>query len=360
MSIESFVGFMTMMFNKKEVAEEPEDCEPNAKFIRQTFRPTTFKEYVNDSNKQAVTVLKDAIKACKMKNKTLPHVLLFGPAGTGKTTLSKICAYEYGGNVEFIETIGSAFKRPEDIVNVLMKVWDAQYNDRKVIVFIDEVHELGKSKLPDTLWYTILEDFVLHHTFDGKIFNNIELEGNTLNLEPFTMIGATTDPALIKKPLRDRFGIHCTLKPYSISDIRKVIKLSAEKRDYKITPNAITEIANRSRGNPRISISYLESSENKRIVKRRKTIDKEITTFIFNDLRINSIGLFENDISILIALKEHSKGLGMKTLGGMLEIDEVTLRDMYLSHLYRIGFVMITHKHFITKEGLEFLRETGD
>ena len=299
----SFAGFMSMLHNtdvvKKDKKEETtEKHEPNVKIIKATNRPTSFKEYINESNEQAVKVLRDTVKACQIKNKAMPHILLFGPAGTGKTTLSKICAYEFG-NAEFIETIGSALKKSEEILSILLKVWEYQMNGSKVILFIDEVHELGKSRVPDTLWYTILEDFTLYHTLEGETFDGIYLESNIFEVEPFTIIGATTDPALMKKPLRDRFRLHCVLKPYSNKDIYKVVGLSAKKRKYKITPKAMDTIANRSRGNPRISINFLEASENKRIVKRKKLIDKDIVSSIFSDLRIEDNCLKENDIKIL-------------------------------------------------------------
>jgi Holliday junction DNA helicase RuvB len=321
-----------------------------------TIRPKTLEDFKLDSNEQAVNILRDAIKASKIRKTILPHILLYGPAGTGKTTLGKICAHEMK-NTEFIETIGSAFHTPIDILKYLTKIYSLQNENKNAILFIDEIHDLGKKNIPETLWYTILEDYIFFHNVkEGTLVNDLVVEGNTITLKPFTIIGATTDPALLKKPMRDRFKITCALKDYSEEDLQKIIKFNVNQKKYNITETATKIIANNSRGNPRIAVNFIESCENKRLVTRSKQIDNMVTRSLFKDFKIRKNGITENDLSILKALSKHPRGSGINTLAGIVNIDKRTLSDMYLSYLDRIGYTITTHRRFITDDGLKYLR----
>jgi Holliday junction DNA helicase RuvB len=310
-----------------------------------------------DSNEQAVKILQDAVTVSKIRKTPLPHILISGPAGTGKTTLSNICANEMG-NCELITTIGSSFKTQEDIMEYIWKIFRLQKDkQRNAILFVDEIHDLGKKGVPETLWYPILEDFAFYHNLAGNIIDDdYFLEGNNLQLQPFTIVGATTDVALLKKPMRDRFPIVCTLKDYSEEDMQKVIKFNTDKRLYVVSPSAIRELANRSRGNPRVAINLTESAERKRIVLHKDKITKAIVVFLFKDLKIRRNGITENDIAIMKALKRHPKGAGINVLSGITSIDKKTITDIHLSYLAKLGYTITTHKQFLTEKGLSYLK----
>lgn len=327
--------------------------------IQDKTRPETFQDFILDSNKQAVKVLMDAVIASRIRKTALPHILIGGPAGTGKTTLGKICANEMK-NCEFIPTIGSAFQSQKDIFDYLWKIQRLKEDKRKnSILFIDEIHDLGKAAVPETLWYTILEDFTFYHNLDREIIDEEWfIEGDKLVLKPFTIIGATTDIAILKKPMRDRFKISCTLKDYSEKDMNRVVSFNAKRNCIALLPSAAKEIANRSRGNPRTAVSFIESAERKRIVLGKKTITKHIIVHLFRDLKIRRNGINDNDIAIMKALAKHPKGCGQNVISGITSIDKKTLADIHLAYLARLGYTITTHKQFITEAGMKYLQHS--
>jgi Holliday junction DNA helicase RuvB len=295
------------------------------------------------------------VNACKIKQVPLPHILIFGPAGTGKTTLANICANEIG-NVSFIDTIGSEFRNQKDIIKYLIKVASEQDHDKRVIFFIDEVHDLGKGNIQETLWYPVLEDFKFHHNLKGELIDDWLIQSNILKLEPFTIIGATTDPALLKPSMRDRFLVQCTLRAYSTDDLFKVIRFTVSQRGFNITDKAAITIAQCCRGNPRIGVNLVLACDNKRVVQSGKIITKEIVECVLHDLKIDKNGLNQNDLVILRTLKNSPKGVGISTLAGIVNLDRITLSDMHLDYLGRMGLLITTHRRFITDKGIKYLR----
>lgn len=220
-------------------------------------RPKLFDAFVGNAN--VVERLKYAVKSAQIQNKILPHILLYGNPGLGKTTLANIIAKETGAGL--YECTGSTITNQLELFKVLIQV-DAIINSGKpAILFIDEIHDILNSGLPETVWYPILEDFKFMHNLKDRIFKcggrKLLVGTETAILKPFTVIGATTEPGNLIDALRDRFPIQCVLESYNIKDLEHIIRLHAEMRRIKIDDEAVNAIAVRSRSNARTAINFL-------------------------------------------------------------------------------------------------------
>jgi len=323
------------------------------------IRPQSLDEFKSTSNKDVVERLRIAIASAKKRNKILQNVLLYGNAGLGKTTLSNIIANEL--DAEFITRTGGSIASQKDIFLLLLEVNRAQLRGKKVVFFIDEIHKLAVTDMPEELFYSILEDFVFYSGLSGK---KVIIDGKENRIlcnavatkDPFTIIGATTSPGNLNKPLRDRFGIHCYLKEYSTEDLISVLKFHAEKEKIIVNEDALKEIAKRGRGVPRIAISFLLSCRDRSLYKDLNELDAETVKEEMNLQRIEEDGLTQIDLIVLQTLMLNPKGMGLANLAGTAAIDKTTLEEMILSFLQSRGLTKTTNKRFITEAGIERIK----
>lgn len=320
------------------------------------MRPKTLDEFQGKSNQDVVERLRIAIASAKARKTALPHILLYGPAGTGKTTISYIIANEMGSTL--IVRTGGSITKQSDLFSVMYDIDLLQSAGKDAVLLFDEIHKLSVDGMPEEMFYSLLEEYIFYSSLEGKkIFLHGE-EGVVINSavrtnRPFTIIGATTAPGLLQKPLRDRFTISCYLKPYSSEDLVKIIKFNSDKEDIKINEDAMIELARRARGTPRVVINFLRSCRDRAIYGH---IDEINTYIVKEEMRLQGVeedGLTALDLKILEALAKNPKGLGIKTLAGVCDIDSATLQDMIFPYLSASGYVKTTSKRFITDVGLK-------
>lgn len=292
------------------------------------LRPLQFKDF--SGQKQIVENLEIFVKAAKMRGESLDHVLLHGPPGLGKTTLSNIISNEMGVGLKV--TSGPVLDKPGDLAGLLTNL---EKND---VLFIDEIHRL--SPIVEEYLYSAMEDFRIDIMIDkGPSARSVQLE-----LNPFTLIGATTRSGLLTSPLRARFGINAHLEYYDAEILTGIVKRSARILDVKITDDAAREIAFRSRGTPRIVNSLLRRVRDFAQVKGNGSIDMEITKHALKALNIDEYGLDEMDNRILLCIIDKFKGgpVGISTIATAVGEDSGTIEEVYEPFLIKEGFIKRT------------------
>ncbi len=296
--------------------------------FEKALRPIEFDSF--NGQEKIIENLKVFVAAAKIRGESLDHVLLHGPPGLGKTTLSQIIAKELG--VGFKITSGPVLDKPGDLAGILTSL---EEND---VLFIDEIHRL--SPVVEEYLYSAMEDYRIDIMIDkGPGARSVQL-----NLSPFTLIGATTRSGLLTSPLRARFGINCHLEYYDHEVLERIILRSSGLLGIKCTAEAAHEIAMRSRGTPRIANALLRRVRDFAQVKGSGIIEPEITRFALNALNIDRYGLDEIDNKILTTIITKFKGgpVGLTTIATALGEDPGTIEEVYEPFLIKEGFIKRT------------------
>ncbi len=305
-----------------------------------SIRPRWLKDYIGqDKAKEKLDIF---IKSSISRKEPLDHVLLQGPPGLGKTTLSTIIANELGVNLRV--TSGPAIERPSDLASILTNLAEGD------VLFIDEIHRINRSV--EEILYSAMEDFVL----DIIVGKGPNAQSIRIDLEKFTLIGATTRAGMLSAPLRDRFGVLLALNLYDEKDLTTIVKRSADILEIPIDDKGAIEIAKRSRGTPRIANRLLKRVRDYAIVKADDRIDYETSKKGLELLEIDPMGLDTMDKKIILTMYENFSGgpVGVDTIAASTGIENVTIEDVYEPYLLQIGFISRTPRgRVLTKKAYE-------
>jgi Holliday junction DNA helicase RuvB len=307
-----------------------ENLTPIDRDIEKVLRPQTFEDFTGQE--KIMENLKIFVKAAKLRGESLDHVLLHGPPGLGKTTLSHIIANEMSTGIKI--TSGPVLDKPGDLAGLLTNL------DTGDILFIDEIHRL--SPLVEEYLYSAMEDFKI----DIMLESGPNARSVQLNLNPFTLVGATTRSGLLTAPLRARFGINARLAYYDAKLLTTIVQRSSEILKTPITDEGAYEIARRSRGTPRIANALLRRTRDFAQIKGNGEIDTDIARFALTALNVDEHGLDEMDNKILLTIIDKFKGgpVGVKTIATAVGEDEGTIEEVYEPFLIQEGYLMRTSR----------------
>ncbi len=295
-----------------------------------SLRPRLLREMIGQPKiKQNLSI---AIEAAQSRGEPLDHVLLYGPPGLGKTTLSNVIANEMG--VPIRTTAGPAIEKPGDLAAILTSL------EKNSVFFIDEIHRLNRTV--EEILYPAMEDFKL----DIVIGRGPSAHTLRLDLPRFTLVGATTRAGMLSSPLRDRFGIHHGFELYSVDELYTIVCRSADILGVKTEPEGAMEIARRSRGTPRIANRMLKRVRDYAQVRANGIITKEVADAALQMLEVDYLGLDELDRRYLRAIIEKYEcgPVGLETLAAMLGEERDTIEDMVEPYLLQIGFLNRTNR----------------
>jgi Holliday junction DNA helicase RuvB len=309
------------------------------------LRPEIWDEYIGQ---EAVKEnLKVFIKAAKMRNEHLDHILFFGPPGLGKTTLAHIISNEMNASIKVIAA--PMIDKAGDLAAILTNLQEGD------ILFIDEIHRL-KSTIEEVL-YPAMEDYRL----DLVIGSGPAAQTIKIDIEKFTLIGATTRAGMLSNPLRDRFGMNFRLQFYNDEELAKIIQIAGNKLNKPIEDKSALEIAKRSRGTPRIALRLLKRVRDFSDVAEEKAITLKTTKYALDKLGVNVNGFDELDLSYLRLLCNAKKPLGLSTISAALSEDEETIEDVIEPFLLANGYVERTARGRIaTRKSYELLHLSSE
>jgi len=296
--------------------------------FEQNIRPDSLDEYVGQSEvKENLSIF---IKAAKMRDEPLDHVLLYGPPGLGKTTLSNIIANELGSNIKTAS--GPAIEKSGDLAAVLSSLEPGD------VLFIDEIHRIPR--FVEEILYSAMEDF----TLDIIVGSDSSSRNIRIDLPPFTLVGATTRAGDLTGPLRDRFGIICKLNYYTVEELQKIAIRTSHVLNAPVDEDAALELARRSRGTPRITNRLFKRVRDYALVMGNGNIDLSITKLALDKLKVDELGLDETDYHLLKSIIEKFNGgpVGIEAIASSIGEEQTTIEDVYEPYLLQIGLLKRT------------------
>lgn len=310
--------------------------------FEQSIRPDSIDEYIGQ--KEVKENLDIFIKAAKMREEPLDHVLLYGPPGLGKTTLAYIIANELGSNIKTAS--GPSIEKSGDLAAILSSLEPGD------VLFIDEIHRMPR--YIEEILYPAMEDYVL----DIIVGSDSNSKNIRIDLPPFTLVGATTRAGDLSSPLRDRFGIVSKLQYYTVDELKEIVKRTSRVLESPIDDDAALELACRSRGTPRIANRLFKRVRDFALVNGKSVIDLEITKYALDKLKVDKLGLDDTDYNLLRSIIEKFNGgpVGIEAIASSIGEEVTTIEDVYEPYLLQTGLLKRTSRGRIaTKEAYEHL-----